>query len=90
LPISDVLTGVLLAPLGDHVGHLGHTGAKDERQAGVLDRLLVGGRDHAGVRHDSDVGQLVGFHERLDRRQHRGRLGLVAPVFHRQLQNGFG
>jgi hypothetical protein len=35
-------------------------------------------RDHPGVGDDRDVGELVGGHERLDRRQHGGGLGPVA------------
>ena len=40
--------------------------------------LLVAGRDHACVGHDRDVRELVGGHERLQRRDHREGLGLVA------------
>jgi hypothetical protein len=49
----------------------------NDKSAG-LDRLLTRRRHHARVGHDRHVEQLVSFHERLDRRQHRGRLGLVA------------
>jgi hypothetical protein len=50
---------------------------------------LVACRDHAGVRHHGHPGQLVGGHERLQRRQHRGGRGLV-PLerVHRQRKPG--
>ena len=52
--------------------------ADDETEAGVLNGFLVRCGHHSRVRDDRDVRQLVGDHERLDRRDHRERLGLVA------------
>ncbi len=78
LPVGDGFAGVLALPLLHHIGHLGDLHAEDERQPGVLNRLLVRVGDHAGVRDDGDIGQLVGFHERLDDREHRLGLGLVS------------
>jgi hypothetical protein len=78
VPVRDGLVGMLAAPLVDHVGNLADAHAEDERQAGFLDRALVGCRDHPGVGHDRDIAQLVGVHEGPDRRQHRDRFGLVA------------
>jgi len=58
--------------------HVRDARPEDERQAGVLDRLLVGRGDHAGVRDHGHVGELVSLHEGLDDGEHRGRLRLVA------------
>jgi hypothetical protein len=69
---------MLRAPLRDQVGDVGDLHAQDERQAGGLDRLLVGLGDHARVGDDGDVGQAVGGHELLDDRQHGLRLCAVA------------
>ena len=78
LPAGKVLAGVLAPPLGDRIGDVGDTGTEDERQPGVLDRLLVSLGDHPRVRDYGDVGELVGSHERGDDRQHGPGLGLVA------------
>jgi len=78
VPVRDVLARVLAPPLRHHVGDLGDAQAEDERQPGRFDLLLVGLRHHPRVRHDRDVGQLVGGHERLDHRQHGLGLSLVA------------
>jgi hypothetical protein len=78
VPVRDGLIGMLAAPLVDHVGNLRDAHAEDERQAGFLDRALVGCRDHAGVGHDRDIVHLVGVYEGSDSWQHRDRFGLVA------------
>jgi hypothetical protein len=49
VPVRDLLAGVLAAPLGHDVGDVADPGPEDERQAGVLDRLLVARRDHPRV-----------------------------------------
>lgn len=78
VPVREVLAGVAFAPGGDDVGLLRDAGADDEGQAGVLNRFLVRGGHHAGVGDDGHVGQVVGGHERLDGRDHREGLCLVA------------
>jgi hypothetical protein len=50
----------------------------DERQAGGLDLFLVGLGHHPRVRDNCDVRELVGGHERLEHRQQRLGLRLVA------------
>src|SRR5690606_29191419 len=45
-PVVDLLAGMLLAPLVDHVRRLGDLLADDERQAFGLDRFAVRVRDH--------------------------------------------
>jgi site-specific DNA recombinase len=78
VPVGDLLAGVLPPPGVDDAGDVGHFHAEDERQACGLDRLHVRVGDHARVRNDRDVGELVGGHELLDDRQHRLGLGPVA------------
>jgi hypothetical protein len=78
VPVGYLLAGVLAPPGADGVGDVGDLHAEDERQPGGLDRFLVRFGDHARVRDDGDVGQVVGGHELLDDRQHRLGLGLVA------------
>ena len=78
VPVGDLLARVLAPPLVHDVGDVGDLHAEDERQARGLDGLHVRVGDHARVRDDGDVGQLVGGHELLDDRQHRLRLGPVA------------
>jgi hypothetical protein len=60
VPVGDVLARMLATPLGHDVGNVGDAGPEDERQAGFLDRLLVGRGDHAGISHDRHVRQPVG------------------------------
>jgi hypothetical protein len=69
---------MLPPPGADDIGDVGDLHAEDERQACGLDRLHVRVGDHARVRNDRDVGELVGGHELLDDRQHRLGLGPVA------------
>ena len=54
-----------------------------------LDRLPVRLRNHPRVGHDRDIGEPVRAHERRDRRDHRGRLRLVAlERLHHQREPG--
>jgi len=78
LPVGKVLAGMLAPPLRDRIRLVGDPCAQDERQPGVLDRLLVGVGDHPRVRDHGDIGELVGGHERDDDREHRLGLRLVA------------
>jgi hypothetical protein len=52
LPVGKVLAGMLAPPLSDRIRLVGNAGAQDERQPGVLDRVLVGVGDHPRVRDD--------------------------------------
>ena len=76
--IGNSLVGVFVAPFADHVGQKRDAGAQDERQPRGLQRDLVGFRDHAGISDHGDIAELVSGLERVDHRQHRGGLGLVA------------
>jgi hypothetical protein len=63
VPVGDVLAGMLPAPLADLIGDVGDFHPEDERQASGLDALLVRLGDHARVRDDRDVRELVRGHE---------------------------
>jgi hypothetical protein len=84
-PVRDLGVRVVPAPFVDDVGDVTDPVAQDEPQPGGLDRLLVRLGQHPGVGDDRDVGEPVRGHERLQRGQHGGRLGLV-PLegLHRQ------
>lgn len=65
VPVREVFTRVGCAPLLHHVRHFGDQRGEDERQSGVVDRVLVGIRDHPRVSDDGDSGELVDGHEGL-------------------------
>jgi hypothetical protein len=63
---------------GEVIGGLGHSGADDEPQPGLIESFEVARGEHAGVGDDDKVVQPMAFLEALDDRDQGGGLGLVA------------
>ena len=68
---------MLFLPFGDHRRQEWDPRAEHVGQPGGLQSDLVGFRDHPGVGDDGDIGELMGFLERGDDRQHGRGFGLV-------------
>jgi hypothetical protein len=76
--IGHRLACVLVAPLPDAIGQERDPRTEDVGQPGSLQRDLIALGDHPGISDHRYVGQIVSGLERVDHRQHRGSLGLIA------------